>query len=64
MAMPLSKKLSVRPKHPPNPATLQDYTMGQTVNIADFDPVHRKRDFKYIKANVLGELDLKKTYTL
>jgi len=63
--MPLLKKGVVRPKNMlgAGAQSFENCSVGLMVNIADFDPVHRRKDFKYIKANVLNELDLKKSYT-
>lgn len=37
--------------------------MHNVVNIEDFDPVYRKREFQHIKKYALDVLDLRKAFT-
>jgi hypothetical protein len=37
--------------------------MGHTLNIEDFDPVFRKREFQHVKRYAMDVLDLRKNFT-
>ena len=40
-----------------------DNDMGHVINIEDFDPVYRKKEFQNIKKYAMDILDLRKSFT-